>query len=106
MIPNKDNLHARVQGQPEAPFSKESTKVGPKNDARGGDNVPADRDTNALAETGKASVAVVFDLADPPQARSLEGFRRAFGDDHCEVEQLGHGKVVLKLYPGGARGLL
>lgn len=102
----KVNLRVRVQDQSEAPLIKESTKVGPNNGARGGVNVPADRGPEVLAKAGKGSVEVVFDLADLDQARSLEGFRRAFGEDHAEVESLGRGKVVLKLYPGGARRLL
>ena len=57
-------------------------------------------------KAAEGSIDVVFDLADPDQARSLQGFRSAFGEDHCEVEQLGHAKVVLKLYPGGAQRLL
>ena len=105
MIQN-DNPRARTQSQPEAPLSKESTTFGPKNGDRGDNNVSADGGPGVLAKTGEAPVDVVFDLADPDQARSLEGFRRAFGDDHTEVESLGHGKVVLKLYPGGAGRLL
>jgi hypothetical protein len=51
----------------------------------------------------KKSIDVVFDLSDPEQAKKLEWHRAAFGDDHAEVEPLGGGKVVLKLYPGAAK---
>jgi hypothetical protein len=102
---HKDNPRARIQDQPAAPFSRKSTKADPKNGGRGIDNVPADGGPNAPAVTGEGSVDVVFDLAQPDQARNLEGFKSAFGDDHAEVESLGHGEVVLRLYPGGTRRL-
>jgi hypothetical protein len=67
---------------------------------------PADRELRAPAKATKRSIAVIFDLEDPKQAESLERHRAAFGNNHSEVETLGDGKVVLRLYPGGARGLL
>lgn len=56
-------------------------------------------------DVGK-SIDVVFDLDDPEQAKALNWYRGAFGDDHVEVELLGDGKAVLRIYPGGARRLL
>lgn len=103
----KDNPHVRVEGQPDEPLRHNSTTVDPRNSQQSGRNEATNGEPNVLAETEKASVDIVFDVADPDQARSLEGFKNAFGDDHAEVESLGHGKkVVLKLYPGGARRLI
>lgn len=59
-----------------------------------------------LVEGTTRPIDVVFDLDDPKQAESLERHRTAFGRDHCEVDPLGDGKVVFRLYPGGARRLL
>jgi hypothetical protein len=101
-----DDPLARMQGQPAAPFSQDSTKVGPKNGDRGGTNEAADGNPNTLAKTGARSIDVVFDLADLDQAQSLEDYRSAFGDAHTEVEPLEDEKVVLRLYGGGARRLL
>ncbi len=67
---------------------------------------PVDQDLGAPAKAAKRSIDVIFDLEDPKQAESLERHRTAFGRDHCEVEELGGGKVALRLYPGGARRLL
>ena len=103
---HKDNPHMREEGQPDALLCKDSTIVDTKNRDRGGSIVAADGELNAPAKTGKKSIDVVFNLDDPDQARMLEEYRRAFGDDHAEVEPLGNGKVILKLFPGGARGLL
>ncbi len=64
---------------------------------------PADQDLGAPARTAEGSIDVIFDLEDPKQAESLERHRAAFGDNHSEVETLGDGKVVLRLYPGGTR---
>jgi hypothetical protein len=57
------------------------------------------------ARVEKKSIDVVFDLNDPQQAKKLEGHRAAFGQGHTEVQPLGDGRVVLKIYPGGAKGL-
>ncbi len=67
---------------------------------------PADQDLGAPARTAEGSIDVVFDLEDPKQAESLERHRDAFRRDYHEVEELGDGTVVLKIYPGGARRLL
>ena len=69
------------------------------------DNPPA-QGTRRASGIGKKSIDVVFDLDDPEQIRKLEGHRAAFGEDRTEVEPLGDGKVILKIYPGGAKGLL
>jgi hypothetical protein len=69
------------------------------------DNPPA-QGTKRSSEIGRKSIDVVFDLNDPEQARKFEGHRAAFGEGHTEVEPLGDGKVILKIYPGGAKGLL
>jgi hypothetical protein len=66
---------------------------------------PADRALRAPAKAAEGSIDVIFDLEDPKQSESLERHRAAFGDNHSEVETLGDGKVVLRLYPGGARRL-
>jgi hypothetical protein len=66
----------------------------------------AEGELRTPAENEKKSIDVVFDLSDLEQANKLEWQRAAFGDGHAEVEDLGGGKVVLKLYPGGARRLL
>jgi hypothetical protein len=73
------------------------------NRPKGGE--PAGQDLGAPAQTAEKSIDVVFDLEDPKQAESLERHRDAFGRDHHEVEELGEGTVVLKIYPGGARRL-
>lgn len=57
---------------------------------------------HAPAKTHKKSIDVVFDLNDPEQAKKLEWHKTAFGEDYVEIEPLGGGKVILKLYPGGA----
>jgi hypothetical protein len=69
------------------------------------DNPPA-QGTRRASGIGQKSIDVVFDLDDPEQARKLEGHRASFGESHTEVEPLGDGKVILKIYPGGAKGLL
>ena len=103
---NKYNPHVREEGQPEALLRNDCTTVDTKNYDRGGRIEAAEGNPNALAKTGKKSINVVVDVDDPAQAQSLEDYRSAFGDDYVEVEPLEDGKVVLKLYPGGARGLL
>jgi hypothetical protein len=69
------------------------------------DNPPA-QGMRRASEIGQKSIDVVFDLNDPEQVRKLEGHRAAFGESHTEVVPLGGGKVILKIYPGGAKGLL
>jgi hypothetical protein len=62
-----------------------------------------------LCDTSKdvgKPIDIVFDLDDPEQARSLQGHGSAFGDEHTEIKPVGDGKVVLRVYPGGARRLL
>ncbi len=88
MLP-EDNSRARVGTRHEGPPLKET-------DSRVG--------TSAKAE--KKSIDVVFDLDDPGQAEKLESHKAAFGEANAEVVPLGDGKVVLKIYPGGARRLL
>jgi hypothetical protein len=58
------------------------------------------------SEIGQKSIDVVFNLADPEQVRKLDGHKAAFGESHTEVVPLGDGKVILKIYPGGAKELL
>jgi len=58
------------------------------------------------AEAGGASVGVVFDLDVPEQAGRLASYTAAFGSRHTEVEPLVDGKVVLRIYPGGAKEVL
>jgi hypothetical protein len=99
---HEDNPRVRVEGQAEEPLRQDSITIDPRNSEQSGIDEAADGTPNTLAKTGERSIDVVFDLADPDQARSLQGFRSAFGEDHAEVESLGRGKVVLKLYPGGA----
>ena len=70
-------------------------------DQRGGRG-DAEGELPVPAESKKKSIDVVFDLSDPEQAKKLEWHRKAFGDGHAEVEELGGGKVILKLHPGGA----
>ncbi len=60
----------------------------------------------ATAEAGGASIGVVFDLDDPEQAGRLASHTAAFGSRHTEVEPLVDGKVVLRIYPGGAKEVL
>ncbi len=60
----------------------------------------------ASVEPGGAAVGVVFDLDDPEQAGRLASHTAAFGSRHTEVEPLVDGKVVLKIYPGGAKEVL
>ena len=64
-----------------------------------------DRRVETSTEAEKKSIDVVFDLDDPEQARKLESHKAAFGEANAEVVPLGYGKVVLKIYPGGARQL-
>jgi hypothetical protein len=73
---------------------------------RPGRGEPADQDLRALPKAAQRSIDAIFDSDAPGQAEMLEGHRAAFGDDHCEMEPLGNGKVVLRLYPGGARRFL
>jgi hypothetical protein len=60
-------------------------------------------ETRAPAKSEKKSIDVVFDLNDPEQAEKLEGHRTAFGQGLTEVNPLGDRRVVLKIYPGGAK---
>ncbi len=62
----------------------------------------ADGGLRAPATEGKA-IRVVFDLNDREQAEKLEGYRSAFGDGYAETEPLVDGKVVLMIFPGGAK---
>ena len=57
------------------------------------------------AKTTRESIDAVFDLNDPDQAKALEGHKAAFGEGYAGVEPLSDGKVVLKMYPGGAKEL-
>lgn len=52
------------------------------------------------------SIDAVFDLNVPGEAEKLQGHKAALGDRYHEVEPLGEGRVVLRIYPGGARRLL
>jgi hypothetical protein len=69
-------------------------------------NNPPAQGVRRASGIGQKSIDVVFDLDDPEQVRNLEGHKAAFGESHTEVEPLGDGKVILKIYPGGAKGLL
>ncbi len=89
MLPEEGNPRARVVVRHGAP----------PHEPPGGEPPPP-------AGTQKRSIDVVFDLGDPEQARKLESHRAAFGEANAEVVPLGGGKVVLKIYPGGARRLL
>ena len=62
----------------------------------------AGREFRLPAGIEKESITVVFDLDDPEQAEKLESHKAAFGEANAEVLPLGDGKVVLKMYPGGA----
>ena len=63
----------------------------------------AGREPELPAGTEKKPIDVVFDLDVPEQAEKLEFHRAAFGAIYAEVVPLGGGKVVLRMYPGGAR---
>lgn len=89
-----------------APGNFRARKTAEQEADRPGLGGPADREVRAPAKAAERSIAVIFDLDDPNQAESLERHRAAFGRDHCEVEPLGVDRVVLKIYPGGARRLL
>lgn len=78
----------------------------PETADRSGRSESTDEALRAPAKAAEGSIDVVFALEDPGQSELLEGFRAAFGDDRCKVQPLGDGRVVLRLYPGGARGLL
>jgi hypothetical protein len=62
------------------------------------------RRSASLHQNDKKTIPVVFDLNDTEQAEQLEGHKAAFGHNHTEVEPLGDGRMVLKIYPGGAKG--
>ena len=60
----------------------------------------------ASVEPGDTAIGVVFDLDDPEQAGRLASHTAAFGSKHTEVEPLVDAKVVLRIYPGGAKEVL
>jgi hypothetical protein len=95
MIPEENNLRVRI-----AERHLES-----RHDDHHEYEETADSQPLAPARTNKKSIDVVFDLTDPEQANKLEGHRAAFGEAYAEVNSLGEGKVVLKIYPGEAKGL-
>jgi hypothetical protein len=67
---------------------------------------PYAQSARRASKIGQKSIDVVFDLNDPEQVGKLEGHRADFGESHSDVEPLGDGKVILRIYPGGAKGLL
>ena len=67
---------------------------------------PHAQGTRQPSGVGQKSIDVVFDLNDPEQVRKFEGHKAAFGEGHTEVVPLGEAKVLLRIYPGGAKGLL
>ena len=124
MIPEKDNPRVQAKGRhSRVPPHQDQTarrrietspsdQVGPEsrttdsedNNQYGGEET-ARIELRTPARVEKKSIDVVFDLNDPQQAKKLEGHRAAFGQGHTEVQPLGDGRVVLKIYPGGAKGL-
>ncbi len=99
----EDNAGGRTEARSPAEMEPTPRNVNPNHADRRGGRGAAGGELRAPAKTGKKSIDVVFDLSDPEQAKKLEWHRAAFGDDHAEVEPLGGGKVVLKLYPGAAK---
>ena len=81
-------------------------KTTERQDDRPGRGEAVDRYPHAQAEAAEGSIDAIFDPGAQGQAEVLKGHTAAFGDDYWEVESLGDGKVVLKMYPGGARRLL
>ncbi len=86
-----------------APSGYRVRKTTEQQDNRPGRAEAADRAPHAHTKATEKTIDVIFNLNSPGQAAALEGHRAAFGEDHCEVEELGDGNVVLRLYPGGAR---
>lgn len=51
------------------------------------------------------SISVLFDLDDPEQAEKLNRHVIAFGADYAETASLSARRVIMTIYPGGAKGL-
>lgn len=58
------------------------------------------------SETSRNCIKVVFDTRSSVEARRLENFKSAFGEDYVSEEYLLDGRVILTLLPGGAKDLL
>jgi hypothetical protein len=124
MIPEKDNPRVRAEGWHSGPprqdqaarkhieasppdqVGPESRTTEPKDSGPCGSEETSRIESRVPVKVEKKSIDVVLDLNDPEQAEKLEVHRAAFGQGLTEVEPLGDGRVVLKIYPGGAKGLM
>jgi hypothetical protein len=106
----EDNSFVRAAGQQSGPLHQGpaadlSPRTTEPNHDRIGSKATADRALRATTERDNDFIGVTFDLNDPEQAQKLERYRTAFGEAHTEIEPLGEGRAILKLYLGGAKGL-
>lgn len=105
MVPEY-NAPGRIQARRLGEVERTPRIAKPENPNRCRRGEAGNREIHTPTDTEKKSIRVVFDPGDPEQAESLERHKAAFGENHAEVEPLENGKVLLQLYPGGARRLL